>query len=62
MPPGPRKSISQAGNEEDAVLLTRHLHETDPDLARLAAAWPDLPEHVKQTILALVNAVARPKG
>jgi hypothetical protein len=33
-----------------------------PDLARVLAAWPVLPEHVKQTILALVNAVAPPQG
>jgi hypothetical protein len=28
---------------------------TDPDLARIVAAWPNLPEHVKQTILTLAE-------
>jgi hypothetical protein len=29
----------------------------DPDLAKVVAAWPDLPEGVRQAVLALVNAV-----
>jgi hypothetical protein len=28
----------------------------DPDLACIAAAWPGLPEHIRQAILALVAA------
>jgi hypothetical protein len=31
----------------------------DPDLARVAAAWPDLPPHIKTSILALVEAARR---
>ena len=26
----------------------------DPDLGRVAAAWPDLPPHIKAAVLALV--------
>lgn len=32
---------------------------TDPDLARLAAAWPTLPEPIRAAVRALVDA-ARP--
>jgi hypothetical protein len=27
----------------------------DPDLARVAAAWPDLPGHIRAAVLALVG-------
>lgn len=32
----------------------------DPDLARVALAWPDLPAHIKAAVLALVEA-GRPR-
>jgi hypothetical protein len=28
----------------------------DPDLARLVAAWPSLPEHIRAAVVALVAA------
>jgi hypothetical protein len=28
----------------------------DPDLARVNAAWPDLPAHIKAAVLALVGS------
>ena len=31
--------------------------KTDPDLARIVAAWPKLPEHVRATISTLVESV-----
>jgi hypothetical protein len=31
--------------------------KTDPDLAAVVAAWPDLPEAIKAGILAVVKAV-----
>jgi hypothetical protein len=32
----------------------------DPDRAAVAAAWPDLPPHVRAAVLALVDAANRP--
>ena len=31
----------------------------DPDLERLVAAWPDLPEHIRAAMLALVDTNAK---
>ncbi len=33
--------------------------KTDPDLAAVVAAWPDLPEAIKAGILAMVKAAER---
>lgn len=30
----------------------------DPDLARVLASWPSLPQHIKRTILTLISASA----
>jgi hypothetical protein len=32
------------------------LRETDPDLARVVIAWPDLPAHIRAAVLALIGA------
>jgi hypothetical protein len=37
------------------VLAPRH--ETDPDLARIVAAWPALPAATRRAMLALVEQV-----
>jgi hypothetical protein len=29
--------------------------ETDPDLARVVTAWPDLPPHIRAAVLALIG-------
>jgi hypothetical protein len=29
----------------------------NPDLARVVAAWPDLPAHIKAAVLALIQTV-----
>jgi hypothetical protein len=29
--------------------------QTDPELARVVTAWPDLPAHIKAAVLALVG-------
>jgi hypothetical protein len=34
--------------------------ETDPDLSRIIAAWPDLPPHIRAAVLALVGAAPHP--
>ena len=34
----------------------------DPDLARLAVAWPDLPEPIRVGILAMLDACSRHPG
>jgi hypothetical protein len=33
--------------------------DTEPDLARVVAAWPRLPEQVRAAVLALVATAAR---
>jgi hypothetical protein len=33
-----------------------HRAPADPDLARVIAAWPDLPPHIKAAVLALVES------
>jgi hypothetical protein len=38
--------------------LTKPTPETDPDLARVAAAWPGLAGPIKAAILALVGSAA----
>jgi hypothetical protein len=32
--------------------------KTDPDLARVVTAWPDLPPHIKAAVLALIGTVS----
>jgi len=32
-----------------------HIVQKYPDLAAIAKAWPDLPEHIKQAIKALIQ-------
>jgi hypothetical protein len=34
--------------------------ETDPEVARVEAAWPELPPHIKAAVLALVEAARSP--
>jgi hypothetical protein len=31
---------------------------SDPDLARVAEPWPELPEHIRETILVLIGKTA----
>jgi hypothetical protein len=35
------------------------LGAADPDLTRLTAAWPSLPEHIKAAVLALIAAAGQ---
>jgi hypothetical protein len=34
--------------------LTKPVQEPDPDLARVMAAWPSLPEPIRRAILTLI--------
>jgi hypothetical protein len=45
-----RQSAVSSGAESGAV------PENPPDLARLIAAWPTLPEHARTTILTILEA------
>ncbi len=36
--------------------------KTDPDLAAVVEAWPDLPEAIRAGILAMVNAATIERG
>jgi len=54
----PKKTAdSQPGGAESGALPTLS-PKTDPDLARLTAAWPDLPEPVRRGIMAMIDASA----
>jgi hypothetical protein len=37
------------------VLYLAHIVEQHPELARVIEAWPELPEHIKQSIKALLE-------
>jgi hypothetical protein len=32
---------------------------TDPDLARVVEAWPDLPAHIRAAVLALLQSAGK---
>jgi hypothetical protein len=38
------------------ALCLAPLAQSDPDLARVVTAWPDLPPHIKAAVLALIGA------
>ena len=42
----------------DAPHVPQHVPtaRTDPDLARVVTAWPDLPPHIRAAVLALIRA------
>jgi hypothetical protein len=49
-------SISGDGQAQLSVPLA--LRETDPDLALVVAAWPELPAAIKAAVMALVRSAA----
>jgi hypothetical protein len=49
------QSTVQLASELASDLPKRQENATDPSLARVVAAWPQLPPHVKEAILALVR-------
>ena len=58
--PATHRNSRQDNTSGDAETpLTQPLHEiaeSDPDLARVEAAWPELPEAIKAGILSMVEA------
>ena len=62
--PGILTSLSEnTGNHAHQRSLAPHLlHDTcntDPDLAAVVAAWPELPEAIRVGILAMVRAASK---
>jgi hypothetical protein len=58
-----RKEIRETQNAEVPVVVPSPSEAVSgpdfpPDLARVVAAWPDLPQAIKAGVLALVNAAA----
>jgi hypothetical protein len=48
------------GESTDDVALGVGQNVSDPDLARVVAAWPDLPDAIRRAVLALVATAAAP--
>ena len=48
------------GESSDGVALGVAQIPTDPDLARVVEAWPDLPEAIRRAVVALVATAAAP--
>lgn len=46
--------LSGVGGAESGALAQKAL---DPDLSRILAAWPTLPEPIRRAVLALVGSV-----
>jgi hypothetical protein len=56
--PGRKSLPANSSGDGDSQLTARLTGDTeiDPGLARVAAAWPSLPGHVKAAVLALVES------
>lgn len=52
----PKTPILQTPRAESGALDSRK-SSPDPDLARVVEAWPELPEHIRAAIKALVDSV-----
>jgi hypothetical protein len=49
---------ANTSGDGDAPHVPQHVPaaRTDPDLARVVTAWPDLPPHIRAAVLALIRA------
>ena len=54
----PGNSLRQ-GHSQVAEHLPNDTCQTDPDLAAVVAAWPELPEAIRTGIVAMVKAAER---
>lgn len=55
-PQNPKKTADSEQGGAECGALPASSTTTDPDLARVAKAWVDLPEPVRRGILAMVEA------
>jgi hypothetical protein len=58
--PLPKPVTPQGTYDESLSAVARQLPteaESDPDLARIIIAWPNLPDHIRAAVLALVGTV-----
>jgi hypothetical protein len=51
-----KTALSPEGGAKSGALPTEP-NISDPDLARIIVAWPDLPDHIRAAVLALVGTV-----
>ena len=56
---GAKTAISGSGSAKSDAHDAPKLPQ-DPDLADIVKAWPDLPEHIKQAIKALIETHKKP--
>jgi hypothetical protein len=48
------------GRQDPALGVHLSCEVPDPDLARVIIAWPDLPDHIRAAVLALVGVAPHP--
>jgi hypothetical protein len=58
----PRNSLEKRVEVKQSVRSSYRSNPPGPDLARIVAAWPELPEHIRGAILALVESAKPDKS
>jgi hypothetical protein len=53
-----KQSISESLAQANTQLASQRLGITCPELARIATIWENLPQHIKQTIITIVDTHA----
>jgi len=54
----PQQALT-ANSQNDLARFLAFLSQKDPDLAHVVKRWPELPEHIKQTIKMLVETTGK---